>query len=221
MRILPRSLTALAVCLLCLASGAAALPTTYTMTSAAQMSITNVACAPCTVPVTGTVTLDDGGSGSVSLTNMSLAHDPYQVALPSFVSIVLDRDSITLASGSVTGSGSTLSSVIFGSTSLANVGTVTCISGILTCQSVLGPPPGTYPLPSPFVVNLGTWLFDGLGGLTASFVFTSFGGENSATETLFIVASSAAVPEPGTGGLLALGAVGLALRARRTRSHAW
>ena len=63
-----RSATALAAGVLLLAGAAAALPTTYTMTTAARMSITNQACAPCTVPVTGTVTVDDDGAGGVSLT---------------------------------------------------------------------------------------------------------------------------------------------------------
>ena len=148
---------------------------------------------------------------------MSLAHDPYQVAFASFISIVLDRDSITLNSGSVAGTGSTLSSVAFGSTTLANTGTVSCVSGILLCPSVLGVPDGTYPLPSPLLVNLGNWLFDGLGGLTASFVYTNLTGANPSTETLFIVASSAVVPEPGTSALVALGLLGLSRRRRGTR----
>ena len=215
MRIPSRTLAALAVFIL--AGAAAALPTTYTMTSGAQMSITNLACSPCTVPVTGTVTLDDNGAGGVSLTGMSLAHDPYQVALPSFISIVLDRDSIMLNSGSVAGTGSTLSSVVFGATTLKNTGTVSCISAILTCPSVLGVPDGTYPLPSPVAVNLGTWVFDGIGGLSASFVYTQLTGANPATETLFLVGSTAAVPETSTGGLVAIGLLGFAVRRRPAR----
>lgn len=214
MRSLFRSLPLLGAGALFLAGSASALPTTYYMTSGSQMSIVNQACAPCTVPLTGSVTLDDGGSGNVALTSVSLAHDPYQVALPAFISIVLDRDSISLGAGSVAGTGSTLASALFGPTLLANVGTVSCISGILTCTGVLGAPDGTYPLPSPVGVDLGTWTFDGLGGLSASFVYTQLSGANPSTETMFLVGSSTPIPESETSLLVAIGVLGLALRRR-------
>jgi hypothetical protein len=214
MRLLPRSLPVLAAGALLLAGSASALPTTYSMTTGAQMSMTNIACAPCTVPVTGSVTLDDDGAGHVSLTQVSLAHDPYQVGLPPFVSLVLDRDSISLASGSVAGTGSTLSSIVFGSTSLQHVGTISCASGILLCTDVLGIPDGTFPLPSPVGVALGTWTFDGAGGFSASFVYTMLSGANPATETMFLVGS---VPEPATGALATAGLAILAMKRRARR----
>jgi hypothetical protein len=166
----------------------------------------------------GSITLDDDGAGHVALTNVSLAHDPYQVALPGFVSIVLDRDSIALAAGSVSGTGSTLTSAVFGSTTLAHVATITCASEAVTCTSVLNIPDGTYPLPGPVTVNLGTWTFDGLGGFSASFVYTVLGGANPSTETLHLVGSAAAIPEPATGLLLAVGLAAVARRRARTRA---
>jgi len=211
MRLRPRSLPLLAVGALFLAGSASALPTTYYMTSGSQMSMTNLACTPCTVPVTGSVTLDDDGAGHVALTQVSLAHDPYQVGLPPFVSIVLDRDSISLGAGSVAGTGSTQSSAVFGSTSLAHVGTIRCTSGSVTCAMLLGIPDGTYSLPSPVAVDLGTWTFDALGGLSASFVYTTLSGANPATETMNLVGTTTPVPEMGTGLLLAVGLAGLAL----------
>jgi hypothetical protein len=208
---------------LCLAGSASAISTTYSMVAGSRMSMTNQICTPCIVPVTGSVTLDDNGAGGVSLTSVNLAHDPYQVALPAFVSVILDRDSITLASGSVAGTGSTLTSVLFGATSLANVGTISCVSGIVTCASLLGIPglpDGTYPLPSPVAVNLGTWTFDGLGGLSASFVYTALSGANPSTETLFLFGSTTPVPEPATGLLVAAGSIALAQRRRLSRRSA-
>ncbi|HKA14102.1 MAG TPA: hypothetical protein VKH41_03720 [Myxococcota bacterium] len=214
MRLRPRSLPWLAAAALLLAGSASALPTTYLMASGSQMSMSNQACTPCTVPVTGSVTLDDDAAGHVALTQVSLAHDPYQVGLPPFVSIVLDRDSIALAAGSAAGAGSTLSSVVFGSASLAHVGTITCTSGIVTCTQLLGIPDGTFRLPSPVTVDLGTWTFDGLGGLSASFVYTMLSGANPATETLTLVGSTTPVPEAGTGLLVAAGLAGVSLLRR-------
>lgn len=216
MRVFPRFLPVLAVSAF-LASGSAAIPTTYSMTAGSRMSMSNLACVPCTVPVTGSVTLDDDGAGNVALIDVSLAHDAYQVGLVGFVSIVLDRDSIALAAGSVSGTGSTLTSAVFGSTTLAHVGTITCTSGAVTCASVLGIPDGTYPLPGPVSVSLGTWTFDGLGGLSASFVYTVFSGANPATETLFLAGAAAPIPEPTTSLLVAAGLVGLSRR-RRART---
>ncbi|MGH7336443.1 MAG: hypothetical protein ACREI7_02585, partial [Myxococcota bacterium] len=68
---------------------AAAVSTTYFMTAGSQMSMSNIACTPCIVPITGSVTLDDDGTGSVALTDMSLAHAAYEVGLPPLVSIML------------------------------------------------------------------------------------------------------------------------------------
>ena len=215
---LPRTLLALAAGALLLAGSASALPTTYSMVSGARMSTSNLICVPCTVPVTGSITLDDDGAGNVALTNVSLAHGPYQVALPGFISIVLDRDSIALAAGSVTGTGSTQTSAVFGSTTLAHVGTISCTSEAVTCTSVLGIPDGTYPLPGPASVTLGTWTFDGLGGFSASFVYTVLGGANPSTETLHLVGSAAVIPEPGTGLLVAAGRAAVARRRARTRA---
>jgi hypothetical protein len=211
---LPRALPILAVGAFLFPGAATALPTTYQMTAGSQMSMVNQACSPCSVPVTGSVTLDDDGSGNVTLTGVSLAHDPYQVGLPAFVSIVLDRDSITLGAGIVVGTGSTLGSALLGPTSLAHVGTISCGSGILTCASVLGIPDGTFPLPSPVGVNLGTWTFDGLGGLSASFIYTTLSGASAATETLYLFGSATPIPEPGTSLLVAAGLIGLWLRRR-------
>jgi hypothetical protein len=194
-----------------LAGSASALPTTYFMTTGAQMSMVDLACSPCTVPVTGSVTVDDDGAGNVTLTGMSLAHVSYQIGLPSFISIILTRSSISLGAGSVAGTGSTQTSAVFGPTSLANVGTVSCTSGTLTCTTTLGIPDGTFPLPSPVAVNLGTWLFDGLGGLTASFVYLERSG---ATETLMLAGTTTPVPEPAPALLLAAGLIGLRRYAR-------
>jgi hypothetical protein len=211
-RAVPRILPVLAVAAF-FADSAAAVPTTYFMTSGSRMSMRIFACSPCTVPVTGSVTLDDDGAGNVALTDMNLAHDAYDSGPPGFTSIVLDRDSITLGAGSVAGTGSTLESVAFGPTALAHAGTITCTSAPYPCASLLGVPDGTYPLPSPVAVDLGTWTFDGLGGLSASFVYTMLSG--GATETLHLVGSDAAIPEPGTGLLVIAGLLGLAGWRRR------
>jgi hypothetical protein len=203
-----------------LAGSASAVPTTFFMTTA-QMSIVDLACSPCTVPLTGSVTVDDDGAGNVALTGVSLAHVSYQIAQPSFISIILTRSSITLGAGSVAGTGSTQTSAVFGPTSLANVGTIQCDSGVLTCASTLGIPgiPDHFiaPLPSPVSVQLGTWLFDGRGGLTASFLYQERSG---GTETMNLVGTTTPVPEPAPALLLAVGLIGLRRYARNSATSA-
>lgn len=211
LRLLTRSLPLLAAALL-VAGSASALPTTYYMWPGTQMSMVNQLCAPgaCTVPVTGTIELDDDGLGNVTLTDVNLTHIPYQVGLVGLISIVIDRDSITLGAGSVAGTGSTLTSVLFGSTSFAQVGTITCTGGVVSCATA-GLPAGASALASPIPVTLGTFTFDGLGGFTASILYTSTA---QATETLTLNGSTTFIPEPGTGLLVAMGVFGLALRRR-------
>jgi hypothetical protein len=172
----------------------------------------NAACAPCTVAVTGTVTLDDDGLGNVTLTDVDLAHVGYQVGLVPIISVVLERTDISLGAGSLVGTGSLTSSVVLGATSINNIGTSTCTDGGLTCAS-LGIPAGASPLPTPLPVNLGTWNFNPSGSaLTATFTyFTINTTQGPATETLTLVA---AIPEPTTGLLVAMGMIGLALRRR-------
>jgi hypothetical protein len=166
------------------------------------------------VPVTGSVTLDDDGAGNVALTEVSLAHVPYQVGLPPFISVVLTRSSITLGSGPAAGTGSTLSSVVFGSSAFANSGTIQCTSGIVACADLLQIPDGTFNLPPPGNLNLGTWTFDGLGGLSASFPYVVLAGA-SAAETLFLVGSTTPIPEPGTGLLSIAGLIAMSRVRRR------
>jgi hypothetical protein len=212
MRLLSRALPLLAVGAFLFAGAASALPTTYTLIGGSQMSMTNAACAPCTVAVTGTVTLDDDGLGTVTLTDVSLAHASYQVGLVPIISVELERTNISLGAGPVVGAGSLTTDVVFGSTDITNIGTSTCTDGGLTCAS-LGIPAGASPLPTPLVVNLGTWDFDSFGsGFTATFqYFTIATSQGPATETLTLVA---AIPEPTTGLLVAMGMIGLALRRR-------
>jgi hypothetical protein len=76
----------------------------------------------CVAPVTGSVTLDDDGLGNVSLTDMSLSHAPYQVGLAGFLSVVIARPSITLDADPVAGTGSLVTSVVFGATTLTEPG---------------------------------------------------------------------------------------------------
>jgi hypothetical protein len=207
----------LAAAVLLLAAPASAISTTYSVGGDSRMSMANQLCVPCTVPLTGSVTIDDDGAGNVAITNVSLSHAAYQVAFPSFISVILERTSISLGAGSVTGTGSTLTSALFGATSFANTGTIACASGAITCVSLLGIPDGTYPLPSPVAVNPGTWVFDGLGDFSASFTYAMLGGANSSIETMYLFGSSAVVPESATGTLVAFGLVGLALRRRAAR----
>jgi hypothetical protein len=199
---------------LLLAASASALSTTYTLVGDSRMSMSNQLCVPCTVPLSGSITIDDDGAGNVALTDLSLSHAAYQVAFPSIVSVILQRTSISLGAGSVTGTGSTQTSALFGATSFANTGTIACLSGAITCVSLFGVPDGTYSLPSPVAVTPGSWLFDGLGGFSASFTYASLGGANSSIETMYLFGSGAVVPESATGALLAFGLIGLALRRR-------
>jgi hypothetical protein len=59
----------------------------------------------------------------------------------------------------------------------------------------------------PVAVNPGTWVFDALGGFSASFTYALLGGANSSVETMYLFGSTAVVPESATGALVALGLV--------------
>ena len=168
------------------------------------------------IAVTGYVTLDDDGLGNVTLLDMQLAHLGNEVGFPPFISVVLTRPSIQLGAGSVVGAGSFATSAVFGSTDIIQPGgTGLCTDGILLCSGLATPLPSgiPFPLPSPLTgVALGTWTFSGSGtGLLATFQYgPTVAGS---TDTLKIVA---AVPEPSTIVLVAIGLVGLGIR----RSHA-
>jgi hypothetical protein len=207
----------LALGVLLSAGSAAAIPTYYDVTGS-TMSMVNQACNPCTVPVTGYVVLDDDGLGNVTLTTVALSHNPYEVAIPSFVSVIIDRDAIGLGLGVAPGTGTTVGgNVLFGSTQLYQYGTTTCTTGAFPC-SITGLPEGASPLTigNTGPVALGTWAFDLLGNLTsASFVYTDLSSSpNPAVETLNLVGTPVPVPEPGTAALLVAGLVGMALRRR-------
>ncbi len=193
---------------LLIAGPASAVTTTYDMTGS-TMVMTNQVCLPCTVAVTGSLTLDDDRLGNVTITSMNLAHDPYQVASPSVVSVILDRDSITLGAGPLAGTGTTVGgAALFRVTTLAQTGTVTCTG---SC-SFLGLPVGVTTLTPSVFAALGTWAFDLLGNLTAGPILYTPG---AASETLNLVGTP--VPEPGTALFMAAGLVGMAVRRRAER----
>ena len=209
LRLLSRMLS-LAVCgAFVLVAGSASALTTYKM-AGSLMSITNAGgCAPCTVPVNGKISLDDDGLGNVTLTNVNLSHQAYQVGAPALLSVLIDRDSITLAAGPVAGTGATISSVVsFPATQFAQVGTTTCTAVLFPCAFV-PLPDGQSPLTSPIPITLGNWTFDGLGNFTASITYTPNPNGNE-----ILTLTGTPVPEPGSIVLVAAGLVGLAIRRR-------
>ena len=162
--------------------------------------------------MTGTVTRDDDGAGNVALTDLTLAHVGYQVGSPSLISVVIERTSILLGAGSVAGTGSTLSSVTFGSTTIAQTGTATCAPATFGCAAA-NLPEGPIPLPETLTVDLGDWTFDALGGFSANFTYQPVTSP-PAIEYLRLVGTP--VPEPGTGALLAIGVAVLGWSRRRS-----
>lgn len=196
---------------LLLASPAFAVSKTFNLIAGSQMSTVNAGGAHI-VTVTGSVTLDDDGLGTVTLTDMSLAHVGNEVGFPPFISIIITRPAINLGAGPVAGSGSFATNSVFGSTDIAQPGsTGFCTDGIVTCaaQSL---PSGSFPLPNPLTgVALGTWTFVGSGtGVLATFQYGPT--VSGSTDTLTIVG---AVPEPSTMALVAIGLVGLGIRRSR------
>ena len=206
----------LALGALLLAGSASALSTTYDVAGSTMNMVNAGGCNPCTVPVTGSITIDDDGLGNITLTTVSISHVGYEVGSPGFLSVVIDRDAIGLGLGVATGTGTTVGgNVAFGSTTLYQYGTTTCTPGFVPC-AIVPLPNGVSPLEIGVgPLALGNWAFDLLGNLTsASIIYTNNAGPNPATETLSLVGSPVPVPEPGTAALLVAGLVGMALRRR-------
>jgi len=196
-----------------LVAGSASAITTYYDVTGSFMSMVNQVCNPCTVPVTGYFVLDDDLGGNVTLTNMNLAHIPYEVASPfAGLSVILDRDSISV-SGTAAGLGTTVGgNTVFGPALLAQIGTATCTPLGFPCIFA-GLPTGVSPLTPGVSVNLGSWAFDLLGNLTsAPIIYTNNPGQ--AVETLNLFGTPVPVPEPGTAVLMMAGLVGIAMRRR-------
>ena len=194
---------------LLLASPVSAVSTVYDMTGS-TMRMFNQACGPCTVAVTGTVTLDDDGAGNILLTEFSLSHVAYQVGIPALLSIVIERPSIELGAGSVAGTGSTSTTAVFGPTTIAQTGSATCTNAAFACTD-FGVAQGVTLLPGTLTVDVSTWTFDALGGFSARLTYMAVPNP-PATENLHLVGTP--VPEPGTAVLVALGTAALAWRRR-------
>ena len=124
------SLAALAGTLL-LAGPALALTSVYDMTGS-SMSMVNAgglctAITPCTIPVTGTMTIDDDGIGNVTITGVTLAHNPYEVGAPALRPQRHHRPRCAWACPAVPGAGVTVSgAALFGATQFNQIGTTTC-----------------------------------------------------------------------------------------------
>ena len=198
------------------AGSASALSTAYSATVGSLMAQDNTAAggactfATCNVAVTGTIVIDDDGVGGVTITDLSLSHNPYQVGPAGLISILIDRDFINLGQVPLAGSGTTLNGVTaFGSAPVYQYGSTTCTPIVFPCV-LAGLPTGVSPLTSPIgPLAFGNWNFDAFGNLSAQIQYTNQGG---AIEQLTISASP--VPEPSTMLLVAAGVVGLAIRRR-------
>jgi hypothetical protein len=206
---------------LLLASAGSAITINYDLTGS-FMATSNAACAPCTVPITGTMTIDDDGAGNVSITSLNAAHVAYQVAFPPLLDIQLTRTSITLGAGSVAAAfgGSTTTAATFGGTTLNQVGTISCsdIGDPLINCTLAGFPlgGGTAPLPpTNAVASMGAFVFDAFSNFTCTLpciTYQATGGANPSSE--FLVLNGTVVPEPSTAILLGFGLLGMALRRR-------